>query len=146
MILRDRFEAEDAVHDAAVAAWLHWPELRDPDRLDAWFDRILVNQCRSRLRGRKVREIQLPNPLELSAVTDVEGAVHRRNLVRKAIADLDADHRIAVVLRYLDGLSTAEIAARTGAREGTVRSRLHYALRQMRACLDAGERIPGGAR
>jgi DNA-directed RNA polymerase specialized sigma24 family protein len=54
--------------------------------------------------------------------------------------------RIAVVLRYFDGLTPAEIADRTGEREGTIKSRLHYALRQLRAAIDAAERTPGGAR
>jgi hypothetical protein len=42
VILNDRIEAEDAVHDAAVAAWRGFDSLRDPDRFDAWFRRILV--------------------------------------------------------------------------------------------------------
>jgi DNA-directed RNA polymerase specialized sigma24 family protein len=45
IILRDASEAEDAVHDAAIQTWLHWPDLRDQDRLDAWFGRVLVNEC-----------------------------------------------------------------------------------------------------
>jgi RNA polymerase sigma-70 factor, ECF subfamily len=145
VLLRDRHQAEDAVHDAAVKAWLHWSELRDRDRLDAWFDRIVVNECRSRMRRPTIREIQLEDPFEVSSVTDFE-AVHRRDILRAAIGGLNADHRIVVVLRYLDGLSTDEIALRTGAREGTVRSRLHYALKQMRAQLDADERTAGGFR
>jgi RNA polymerase sigma-70 factor (ECF subfamily) len=145
ILLRDRSQAEDAVHDAAVAAWLHWGELRDPERIDAWFDRILVNQCRSRLRRPRLREIPMEEPLEVAVSTDFE-ATQRRDLLRRAVSDLNADHRIVVVLRYLDGLTTGEIATRTGAREGTVRSRLHYALRQMRAYVEAAERVPGGNR
>ncbi len=49
-ILRDPVEAQDATHDAFVQAWRRWPSLRDQDRLQAWFDRILVNTCRDRLR------------------------------------------------------------------------------------------------
>ena len=49
VILGDRVEAEDAVHDAAVAAWQGFAALRDPDRFDAWFRRILVNGCRDRV-------------------------------------------------------------------------------------------------
>ena len=44
-ILGDPIEAEDAAHDAAVRAWERWGSLRDPDRFDAWFGRILVNEC-----------------------------------------------------------------------------------------------------
>lgn len=52
VILNDRIEAEDAVHEAAVAAWRGFADLRDPARFDAWFRRILVNECRDRLRDR----------------------------------------------------------------------------------------------
>ena len=51
-----------------------------------------------------------------------------------------------MVLRHVSGLSPAEIATRTGVPEGTVKSRLHYALRELRAALEAGDRLPGGAR
>jgi DNA-directed RNA polymerase specialized sigma24 family protein len=57
LLLRDRSDAEDAVHDAAVQAWLHWGELRDPERVDAWFDRILVNGCRARMRRKTIRPL-----------------------------------------------------------------------------------------
>ena len=57
VILRDGAEAEDAVHDAAVQAWLHWAELRDRERMDAWFDRIVVNACRAQLRRRTIRPL-----------------------------------------------------------------------------------------
>ena len=145
IVLRDPSEAEDAVHDAAVQAWLHWGELRDPDRLDAWFDRILVNVCRSRLRRRSIRPIVFADPPE-SPDRDAFAGIHERDVLRRALATLDADHRIVVVLRYVEDMAPAEIAARTGDREGTVKSRLHYALRHLRAALAAEERIPGVAR
>lgn len=145
LLVRDRYEAEDAVHDAAVEAWLHWGDLRDPERLDAWFDRILVNGCRARMRRRTIRPLVLADPPEASA-SGAFTAFFERDALRHALARLDADHRIAVVLRYIAELTPAEIAARTGAREGTVKSRLHYALRELRAALDAAERAAGGAR
>ncbi|HEX7591849.1 MAG TPA: RNA polymerase sigma factor [Candidatus Limnocylindrales bacterium] len=138
-VLRDPSEAEDAVHDAAVQAWLHWGELNDRDRLDAWFDRILVNVCRARLRRRTIRTIDLDDRPDLPG-PDAFAGFDDRDVLHRALATLDADHRIAVVLRYVEDLSPAEIAARTGDREGTVKSRLHYALRQMRAAMDAAER------
>ena len=71
---------------------------------------------------------------------------HRVDGSLGALATLDADHRIPIVLRYVMDLTPAEIAIRTGEREGTIKSRLHYALRQMRAALEAAERTPGGLR
>ncbi len=50
-ILRDPTEAQDATHDAFEQAWRKWPSLRDPTRFQQWFDRILVNTCRDRLRS-----------------------------------------------------------------------------------------------
>ena len=52
-ILGDPAEAEDATHDAFELAWKRWHTLRDPDLLDAWFGRIVVNVCRDRLRRRR---------------------------------------------------------------------------------------------
>jgi RNA polymerase sigma-70 factor, ECF subfamily len=134
VILRDGTDAADAVHDAAVQAWLHWADLRDRDRLDAWFDRIVVNECRARLRRRTISSIPMvpsdpPGPDPFADVLDLD-------VLNRALAALDADHRIAVVLRYVAELTPAEIAARTGTREGTVKSRLYYALRRMRAVLE----------
>jgi RNA polymerase sigma-70 factor (ECF subfamily) len=80
---------------------------------------------------------------ERAGGSDAFGAADDRDALRAALAQLDPEHRIAVVLRHVEGLTPAEIAERTGTREGTVKSRLHYALREMRATLEAGERLPG---
>jgi len=144
VILRDSFEAEDAVHDAAIQAWIQWAALRDQSKMDAWFDRILVNECRARLRRRRIRPLTMDDPAS-GVAPDVLSAVGVREVLHSALAGLDADHRIAVVLRYVAELTPREIAARTGDREGTVKSRLHYALRQMRAALDAADRMQGGS-
>jgi RNA polymerase sigma-70 factor (ECF subfamily) len=138
VILRDGTDAEDAVHDAAVQAWLHWADLRDRDRLDAWFDRIVVNECRARLRRRTIRPIPMV-PSDPPGVDPLTGVLDE-DVLNRALAALDAEHRIAVVLRYVAELTPTEIAARTGTREGTVKSRLHYALRRMRAALEDAER------
>ena len=113
--------------------------------MDAWFDRILVNGCRARMRRRTIRPLVFVNGAEAPG-PDAFAGLHEREILHRALATLDADHRVAVVLRYIADLAPAEIAARTGEREGTVKSRLHYALRQMRAALDAAERTSGGPR
>lgn len=144
LILRRDGDAQDAVHDAAVIAWTRFDELREQDKFDAWFDRIVVNECRQRLR-RGVRALAIdgaatPEAAELAATADGATARAERDALRRALDHLTPDHRAVVVLRHLEGHSIAEIAARTGEREGTVKSRLHYALRELRAAYDAVDR------
>jgi RNA polymerase sigma-70 factor (ECF subfamily) len=135
-ILHDETAAEDAVQDAVLRAWAAWPRLRERSRLDAWLDRIIVNCCRDRLR-RQARTSHLIR--ELSLVGDGPDS-DRQYALRQAMTQLSPDHQIAVTLRYFDDLSIEEIAERTGCRQGTVKSRLHYALSALRAAYDATER------
>ncbi len=146
-ILADPIEAEDAVHDAALMAWRGFGKLRDIDRFDAWFARILVNGCRDRLRARRRRPIvgALPMLGNLDAgrtrgVADRDpmAAVGERDELDRAMAALDPDHVVVVALRFAGDLSIPEIAIRLGIPEGTVKSRLHHALRRLRTALERG--------
>lgn len=94
VVLRDPVDAEDAVHDAGVQAWTHWSDLRDETRADAWFDRIIVNECRARLRCRRVVPLNLAQPPDRQA-PDMCGALAARHDLHEALARLDPDHRIA---------------------------------------------------
>ncbi|MDA8203743.1 MAG: RNA polymerase sigma factor [Chloroflexi bacterium] len=145
IVLDDPVEAQDAVHDATLRAWASFADLRDPERFDPWFDRILVNGCRDRLRRRRVRAIA---PTEETGRFEPDPSVtaSERDALRRVLATLDAEHRLVVILRYVEDLTPAEIAARTGTREGTVRSRLHYALQGLRAAFEAADRLPEGSR
>ena len=139
-ILGNRTEAEDATHDAFVRAWRKWSSLREVDRFEAWFGRILVNTCRDRLR-RSARRPSQDLSEELAAPG---GNPYRqaddRQLIGSALAGLSPDHRVVVALRYYRDLSTRQIADLLGIREGTVSSRLHYALHRMREVL--GDTMP----
>jgi RNA polymerase sigma-70 factor (ECF subfamily) len=143
VILADRFEAEDAVHDAAERAWRAWSSLRDTGQFEPWFDRILVNVCRDRLRRRRrVAEVEVDAEgqviVDRRAGEDVARAPDRDAIV-ESLATLSADERIAIALRYEADLTIPAIARLTGAREGTVKSRLHTALRKLRAHMAAME-------
>jgi RNA polymerase sigma-70 factor (sigma-E family) len=135
-ILGDSGDADDATQEAFASAWRNRKSLRDAGRFDAWFGRILVNECRHRLR-RRARERIRPLPeLAEPAVADASGHVSARDAISRAVARLDADHRMVVILRYWADLSVDEIAARLDVPSGTVKSRLHYALRSMRPKLE----------
>jgi len=136
LILRDAQEAEDATHDAFIRAWQEHGRLRDPDRFDAWFSRILVNACRDRLRRRKVRRHDdLDRAAAVPATDDANLGVDNRDTLDRAFAALSPDHRIAVVLRYYRDLPVEEVARAVGVPVGTARSRIHYAIRHLRTVL-----------
>jgi RNA polymerase sigma-70 factor, ECF subfamily len=139
VILRDHADAQDAVHDAAVIAWTRFDELRDRNRFDAWFDRILVNVCRQRLRRPTVRQLVMDGDAG-PVLGDGTSRRAEQDALRRALDRLKPEHRLVIVLRHLEGHSIEAIAARTGEPEGTVKSRLHYALRELRAAYDAVER------
>lgn len=138
VILGDAADAQDATHDAFELAWRRWDSLRDPDRLDAWFGRILVNVCRDRLRSRKRRAIRDVSP-ELAASMAAADELQRpadRDEIGRAFAGLNPDQRVVVVLRFYADLTVDAIAERVGAPSGTVKSRLHHALQAMAAALE----------
>ncbi len=135
----NRAEAEDAVQDAALRAWQHFDDLRDPDRFEWWFTRIVVNTCRDQIGARHVRVIAAADP-DVEATPDHAEALTGSDALVRALRTLSPEHRVAVALRFLGDYSLDEIAARTGQRPGTVKSRLHYALRALRAALDAEAR------
>jgi RNA polymerase sigma-70 factor, ECF subfamily len=135
-ILRDSTEAEDATHDAFVRAWRGWPSLRDPARFQAWFDRIVINTCRTRMRRQHRRPTDISDEIVIAS-GDPFGHTEDRDMIEAAIADLSPDHRIVVALRFYRDLPIEAIAARLGIPAGTVRSRLHYALRQLHDAIDA---------
>ncbi|TAK01459.1 MAG: sigma-70 family RNA polymerase sigma factor [Chloroflexota bacterium] len=143
VILGDRFDAEDAVHDAALAAWSRWRDLRDPDRFEAWFGRILVNACRDRLRRRRRRAVEViraPLEAEHPSVTDATTDRALRDLVRRALDGLTEDERVVVVLRFEADMTVPAIADLLGIPEGTVKSRLHHALGRLRASIPEADR------
>lgn len=139
LILSDREEAEDATQEAIARAWSSWETLRDTNRFDAWFDRILVNVCRNRLRHvRTIHVVALDDAHEMPAA-DSHGATIARLTLEPAFARLSPEQRIIVVLRFWRDLPVEEIAERLALPAGTVKSRLHYALKALRAAIESSE-------
>ena len=140
-ILRDIDLAEDATQQALVAIWRDLPQLRDPARFDAWSYRLLVRACYA--EGRRTRAWS-PNLRILAADEPSESggldAIVHRDQLETAIRRLSVDHRSVLVLRYYADLPLEQVAQVLGVPLGTVNSRLHHAMRAMRAALDADAR------
>jgi RNA polymerase sigma-70 factor (ECF subfamily) len=138
-ILGNSSDAEDATQEAMTRAWTARRSLREPASFDAWFDRILVNCCRERLRRQhRMREVPLPAGGE-AEVTDDFAAVLARDTIGRALTSLTAEQRTVVVLRYWRDLSLEQIAARVAWPLGTVKSRLHHALAAIRASVESDD-------
>jgi RNA polymerase sigma-70 factor (ECF subfamily) len=136
-ILRDPTEAQDATHDAFVQAWRKWSSLRDPARFEPWFDRILVNICRDRLRRTsRWQATDISTEVALAAGDPLD-QTHDRDFLETALSTLSADHQVVVALRYFRDLPIDAIASRLGIPEGTVHSRLHHALKYLHEALAA---------
>jgi RNA polymerase sigma-70 factor, ECF subfamily len=139
-ILRDAAEAEDATHDAFVQAWGKWPTLRDRDRFEPWFTRILINTCRDRLRRTSRRNLADVSALSrLPERADPIGQATDRDELVAALGHLSADHAVVVVLRFYRDMTIDQISRQLGVREGTVNSRLHYALKRLNGLLKLDE-------
>ncbi len=127
-ILGDCHEAEDAVQDAFLRYWERAPDFESPEHERAWLLRVLVNGCKSRLRAPWRRRTA---PL----LETYPAASPEEQETLEAIQALPLKERTAVHLYYYEGYHTAEIAALTGQREGTVRSQLSRARARLRVLL-----------
>lgn len=135
-ILLDDHEAEDAVQDACIRAWRSRSALRDPELFRPWFDRILINVCRDQLRARQRQRVRAIT-LQHTFVEHPTGSGDVDRHIDDALDALDPEHRLVVVLRYWEDLELEDISGRCGIPIGTVKSRLHYAIKAMRQHLEA---------
>jgi RNA polymerase sigma-70 factor (ECF subfamily) len=140
-ILGNDEDAQDATQDALTAGWQQRRTLRDPEKLDAWLDRIVINKCRDRLRSRargreRVRSIEF---VALPSVADGSRVSADRDQLDRALKALNPDQRIVVVLRFWADLTVDAIADRLGVPPGTVKSRLHHSMNALRSALEESD-------
>jgi RNA polymerase sigma factor (sigma-70 family) len=103
----------------------------------------LVRACLDLLRRHRRNAIVAPDRRDPGpSVGDASGEVVLHDALERAFRRLSPEHRAVVVLTHLDELSTREAAALLEIPLGTVKSRLHHALRALRAALEADSRLP----
>ena len=132
-----RADAEEAVQEALVRAWLRREACRSPEAPLPWVLEITRNEAR-RLHGRQARRSSRESidAMALAPQTEDEFSdTAVRVTVEQALGTLaEADQRI-LRLRYADDLTQVEVARRLGVPEGTVKVRLHRARRRLRGLL-----------
>jgi RNA polymerase sigma-70 factor (ECF subfamily) len=131
-----RADAEEAVQEALVRAWLRRDSCRSPEEPLPWLLEITRNEAR-RLRGREARRThgELVDALPHDDHDDFSGAAVRIT-VEQALGTLADRDRRMLRLRYAEDLTQGEVAQRLGLPEGTVKVRLHRARRRLRRLLE----------
>ena len=141
-ILHDLDLAQDATQQALLSTWQDLPQLKDPARFEAWSYRLLVRACYAESR----RERRRPDNLRLlpvdRAADDRLGTVVDREQLEAGFRRLSTDHRTVLVLHHYLDLPLDRVAEVLGIPVGTAHSRLHNAMRALRAAIDADSRAP----
>jgi RNA polymerase sigma-70 factor (ECF subfamily) len=130
-LLDDRRDVEEATQDVFVQAWRNLHRFRGHAQLFTWLYRIAVNEALMRKR-RKRHDVQELDH-QLAAAPDPEPGLHE--LLARELAALPFEYRAAVVLRDVEGLSNAEVAAALGISVAAAKSRIHRGRMQIRAAL-----------
>jgi RNA polymerase sigma-70 factor (ECF subfamily) len=147
-ILGNEDDARDATQEIFVRAWRNLPELHEADRFSAWFGRIVVNTCRTAIRGRRrriVREISvgaLPGEGEqlASSASPHDDRTADLDLIERALDRLSVADRTLLALHHFEHLSLDEIGERLGVPSKTVKSRLFSARRLLERALEVERR------
>ena len=134
LIVRDPELARDVVQESYLRAWRDLRGLRDPDKFDGWLHRLTVNSCLETLRRRRRRPIEIEiTSLHAPSEPDATNLVADRDVIDQVLRRLDGPGRAIVVLHYYLGMPLTDVAAVLAIPVGTVKSRLHRALGEMRS-------------
>lgn len=141
-ITRDRETAADALQEALVRAWLSIGRFEGRSQFSTWLTRIAINEAYRGMRR------NVPEPLDVDDLVgrrvpgwgeQPEEAFAARELlarIESALGALPVDYRVAVTLRDVEGLSTAEAAQVLGIGERALKSRVHRGRMALRTALD----------
>ena len=149
--MKNESEAQDVLQDAYVKAWQKIGTLEDPDRLYAWLGRIVANTALDVLKKESPKLFtdlsvetgdgdEIPYEVEdetnerqpeLKFTTD-----ERSEIIREMIDSLSEEQRICTMMHYIEDIRIADIAKQLECPESTVKSRLSYARKNIRAAAD----------
>ena len=151
--LRDAADADEAVQDAFVKAYMHFGSFREELPFEVWFTRILINGCLDRIKARRRRERWIAPPVVDASGAERDPAEYlpsrtpgpeeyalsreRRRQLLAALSALPERQRMVFMLSHFEGQSSREVSQATGLNESTVRVHLFRAIRRLRGLLGA---------
>jgi len=135
----ERAAAEDLLQETMLRVFRHIHRYEERGHFRAWVFRTATNAALSELRRRRYAATESLEDAALgiseaaaSDPAEIHAEARRRRATREALARLGEDQRSVVLLRVREELSVREIAETLGIPEGTVKSRMHHAIRRMR--------------
>jgi RNA polymerase sigma-70 factor, ECF subfamily len=135
LIMQDRGLSEDVVQEAFIQIWKNLPSFHLKSSIKTWMVRIVINEARQQMRKKKWPIVPLESAnQEIDVIDEADTELvlnEEKQRLREALNRLQTEHREAVILHYYSDLSIPEIAAVTGQREGTIKSRLSRALNRL---------------
>jgi RNA polymerase sigma-70 factor, ECF subfamily len=135
-LARDDAEAQDVVQEALLRLWRHPEVLERPEEsVRAWLFTVARNLVVDHLRSARHARERTTNQVPERPEPDATQALLDTWLVADALVELSPEHRAVVVGAYYRGRTVAELAHEQGVPAGTVKSRMHYALRALRLAL-----------
>lgn len=145
-IVKDSGLAEEAVQNAYIKAMLKLPALASPANFLGWINSITYHCCMDAIRKRRVFSagdaLDADTQSRLIEQEAPEGPLdrvlegERREIVMDAVNELRDPHRTVILLRYFQDMPLKEIAAVMGCSTGTIKSRIHYAHKELRSLLE----------
>ena len=137
-IVRDEAEAEDVMQQAYINAYTHLHQFAERASFATWLTRIAINEALARVRPKGLRAVDEPDEIMESLQSNTPDpeqqavATELRDLVENEIAALPEHYRSVLILREVEGCSTAETAECLGVQEDVVKTRLHRARTMLR--------------
>jgi RNA polymerase sigma-70 factor (ECF subfamily) len=138
---RDPALADDLAQITFLKAWRALPQLRSVAAFGAWLRRLAINSWLEHVRAAPQASLPLDAETEsLAAATPaVDRAASESVDLDRALARLNPDERLCIVLAHAEGMSHGEISAATGLPLGTVKSHIKRGGERLRALLNAYE-------
>jgi RNA polymerase sigma-70 factor (ECF subfamily) len=141
-IVQNCAEAEDVVQETFLKAYARRWMIRDPEKLPAWLNRTARNLALDTVRKHRPEAVPHDDPAIVGVADDGAPcpsanlcAEERMGLVRQLLDQLPDHHRVAITLRFMEGMDYREIEQTMGLNRGALRGILARAMKTLRKSL-----------
>ncbi|CAH1224580.1 hypothetical protein PAECIP111893_05148 [Paenibacillus plantiphilus] len=145
--LRSESDALEAIQETVCRAWLKRRDLKQPKFFATWLIRILINVCTDELRNRKKRTVvddvnRYGGKGQEQQWHDLAGAAAISLDMSHAVDQLSDHYRNVIILKYYEDMTITAIAELLNKPDGTIRTWLHKALKQLHSFMRRTEEVP----